>query len=156
MKHRNQITLGILLAGTCLFASQAVAGPDILDGNEDAARTSAAVTTLYDDDLPVITIRNVGGDAVIDPSDEIEDIFSYSSSVTEVIVTIEPPSGDSITVRTLTGPTWVEDTGTGNWEAEFTMPSPGGELTGTFNVAIDGSQGNTNDGQFKIKKQSGG
>lgn len=147
--------MGMLLAGTCLFASQAVAGPTILDGNEQSARTSAADTTFYDEEFPEINIRNTNGDAVIVEGDEIEDIISYESTITEVVVTINPPTGDSITVTTLSGPTWYEDSATGVWEAEFTVPSPGNEVTGTFEVSIDGEQSSSN-GQFKIKKQSDG
>ncbi len=125
------------------------------EGGQDS-RVAAADTVFYDNEFPVINIRNVGGDAVIVEGAEIEDIFSYTSSATQVVVTIEPPSGDSLTVTTLSGPTWTEDYATGYWEATFSVPSPGGETSGSFEVSIDGSTGMSNSGNFKIKKQSDG
>jgi hypothetical protein len=152
----GRTTLYTLVAGASLFAGSAIAGPTILDGNEHSARTSAADTIFYDQEFPTLHIRNVGGNAVIVEGDEVEDVISYASSITVVVATIEPPSGNSITVTTLSGPTWYEDVSSGVWEAEFTVPNPGNEVSGTFEVAIDGSQGLSNNGNFKIKKQSGG
>lgn len=154
----NRIVLSSLLVGACLLASVAEAGPSLLGGDEESARTAAADTVFTNNEFPIINIRNVNNDAVIVEGLEIEDVFSYTSTATEVVVTILPPSGDSITVTTLSGPTWYEDPASGEWEAVFTIPSPGNETTGTYEVELNsiGSESKTGAGTFKIKKQSNG
>jgi hypothetical protein len=145
----------MLFLGACLLTSQAQAGPAVLDGDEESARVAAVDTLFCNNEFPILNIRNVGGDAVIVEGEEIEDFFFYTSSATEVVVTIEPPSGDPITVTTLTGPTWYEDVSSGAWEAVFTIPSPGNEAGGTFEVQLD-SGGDADNGHFNIKKQGNG
>jgi hypothetical protein len=156
MMKPNRIVLPSLLIGACLLASVAEAGPRLLDGDENAARTAAVDTTFTNNEFPILNIRNVNGNAVLVEGLEIEDIFSYSSTATEVVVTIVPPSGDSITVTTLSGPTWYEDSASGEWEAVFTIPSPGNETTGTYEIELDSGGQSTGAGHFKIKKQGNG
>jgi hypothetical protein len=143
----------LVTVGACLLAVEASAGPMILDGNEQAARTASADTIFYDNEFPILNIRDVSGDPVIVEGTYVEDIFSYESTATEVVVTIVPPNGDSITVTANSGPTWYENAA-GEWEATFTIPSPGGETNGSFDVEL-ASTSNSNTGNFKIKKSAG-
>lgn len=138
------------MIGACLIAAGVQAQPEHLDGAEQQSRFTSADTTFYDNEFPVIEVTNSSGDAVLVRGPDYEDIFDNETSVTEVIATIEAPVGDTITVTTISGPTWTENAA-GDWEATFAMPTPGNDLTGTFDVEIDGGSSQTSRGSFKIK-----
>lgn len=145
-----RVVLSGSVVAACLFANGVRAQPNILDGAEQQSRFAGADTTFSAQEFPVIQVTNDSGDAVLERGPEYEDVFPTSTTVTEVIATIAAPSGDTITVTTLTGPTWTENA-VGDWEATFAMPAPNGSLTGTFEVEIDGGSSQTSGGSFKIK-----
>lgn len=144
MSNPSRFISTMLLLSACLLTTDAVAKPTILDGNEHSARTEFADTTFYDNEFPILNVRNVSGNAIVVEGPEIEDLFSSTTSATEVVVTMQPPSGEGIIVATMSGPTWYEDTA-GNWAATFPMPDPGDELIGTISVTLDGSSGDGDD-----------
>ena len=152
LRTLNRTLLAPLVVAGCLLTADAAAGPTILDWDEHSARTQLADTVFYNNETPVLNVRNVGGDAVLVEGDEIEDIFDEANPPSSIVVTIAPPSGETITVTGVSGPSWSEDPSSGEWTATMSMPSEGQENTAEFDVELD-SGGLSDDGNhFKIKK----
>jgi hypothetical protein len=151
MSHSKVIK--ILMIGVFgLVGIDAIASnPTITTGEQDA-RFQTVDTTFTADAAPVLHERLVGQTASLVEGADIEDLFPYNTQVTQVLVTIEPPSGHDMAVTAVSGPSWTENA-VGAWEATFSMPAPGGTTTGEFHIVVDpGGTEKTNGGVFKIKK----
>ena len=150
---RPRLLTAPLVALALLALTSAPAQGDILDGDQHAERFTSADTTFYDNAAPVVQTQQVLGGFELVGGPDFEDVISYSAEISSVVITITPALGDSISVSTLSGPTWTEDA-LGSWSATFTVPAPGEEVTGTVEVALGGSTLSSG-GAFKIKKMGG-
>ena len=138
------------LAGGAWAAEPATASPIADEG----ARFTAADTNLSGVEFPVLHAQVSGTTVTLVEGDTIEDVFVEEETITEVVVRIAlPTTNESITVTTLTGPTWTELT-SGEWEATFPMPDIGDSLEGTFTLGLVG--GPAYDPKFTIKNKNRG
>lgn len=134
---------------------------DLLVTNADSdaidSRIAAVDTTFYANANPFLHVQLIRGSASIAEGGDVEDVFPSTTSVTEVLVTIVPPSGEDIEVYATSGPEWSQDPTSGNWQATFAMPSAGGTTLGEFDVIVD-PEGSalTCTGKFKVKKAGTG
>jgi hypothetical protein len=130
----------------------------ILDGDEQSARVQSADTIFYDEEFPVLNVREVNGELVLVGGPEYENIISSQSGIAEVVVTMVPPSGWELTVTATSGPVWYQ-LSTGSWRVVIDVPSPGNETISSFDVEMENTQNSTRlsgNGHFKIKKQADG
>jgi hypothetical protein len=86
--------------------------------------------------------------------DIIDDDFWNEETITEVVVTIAlPTTNESITVTTISGPTWTE-LASGEWRATFPMPEIGASLSGSFTLGLVG--GPAYDPTFTVNNRNRG
>lgn len=154
MMKSKAVTLAI--TGTLAFiGADAVASN--LDTGEQNARFQSVDTTFNADAAPELHVRVISGVASLVEGSDVEDLFPSTTGVTEVLVTIEPPSGEVIEVTATSGPTWTEDPTSGNWEATFAMPAAGGTTLGEYDIVVDPDGSALScAGKFKVKKTTGG
>jgi hypothetical protein len=141
----TSVSLALLLG----MATGARADVDTTNG-----RFSAADTTYYDDGTLTLQAKIEGSEVVLQEGDSIDDIFDENTRITQVVVTIDPPTtGESIVVTTLSGPTWTEQADE-SWQVTFSMPAAGECTSGSFGLAEAG--GPMYDPIIRIKRKQGG
>lgn len=117
------------------------------------ARIAAATTTFNANPEPSLHVRVLRGTASLAEGSDVEDVFPSTTSVTQVEVTIMPPSGLEIDVTATSGPTWSQDPSSGAWVAIFPMPAVGGTTLGEYDIVVDPDGVDlTCTGKFKVKK----
>jgi hypothetical protein len=155
MVNAKTIPLSLLLAGFVFLGGDAIASNHTIGAGEQNARVRSAVFTA--DPAPTLHVRVVGEACELAEGEESDDLFPYNTQVTQVLVTIEPPSGETIEVTATSGPSWSENVTSGSWEATFAMPAAGGTTLGEFDIVVDpDGEALTGTGKFKVKKSTGG
>lgn len=152
--QQNKLSKLALVTGVGLALLLGVATVAQAQVDTTSSRFSAADTTYYNDDTLTLQATIAGSEVVLVEGDSIDDIFDENARITQVVVTINPPTtGGAIVVTAISGPTWTEQADD-SWQATFAMPAPGECTTGTFGLAEAG--GPMYDPIIRIKRKVGG